>query len=197
MRCVIAAALGAAALIALSAASSAHEGHDHGPEPKPAQADASPRGGGASDKFEVVAVAQGEQLVIYLDRFATNEPVRGAKIEIETPEGPVAATADDGYLPDQGGVARQARPLRPDRHGDGGRRHRRAAAHHRCAGSKRYDRRCVRLDVPPERRASAGDRCRCRCRISPWSRGDVVPPPCGCSDSVVADDRVSRRRRGA
>ncbi len=94
MRCVIAAALGAAALIALSAASSAHEGHDHGPEPKLAQADASPRGGAASDKFEVVAVAQGGELVIYLDRFATNEPVRGAKIEVETPEGPVAAVED-------------------------------------------------------------------------------------------------------
>ena len=94
MRCVIAAALGAAALIALSAVSRAHEGHDHGPEPKPSQAEATPRGAASSDKFEVVAVAQGGELVIYLDRFATNEPIRGAKIEVETPEGPAAAAEE-------------------------------------------------------------------------------------------------------
>jgi cobalt-zinc-cadmium efflux system membrane fusion protein len=98
MRCVIAAALAAAALIASSAVSRAHEGHDHGPEPKLSPTDASPRGQAASDKFEVVAVAQGEQLVVYLDRFASNEPVRNAKVEVETPDGPVAAeTSDDTY----------------------------------------------------------------------------------------------------
>ncbi len=98
MRCVIAAALGAAALIALSDHSRAHEGHDHGSEAKPAQADAAPRGGAVSDKFEVVAIVQGGDLVVYLDRFATNEPVRDAKVEIETPDGPVAAAAlDDVY----------------------------------------------------------------------------------------------------
>ena len=89
-------AFGAAALfLALSAGiGRAHEGHDHGPQPALAPANVAPRGEAASQEFELVAVAQGAELVIYLDRFATNEPVAGATIEVETPEGPKTATAD-------------------------------------------------------------------------------------------------------
>ena len=44
-----------------------------------------------------MAVARGESLEIYLDRFATNEPVTGATIEVESPGGPVkAAEGPDG-----------------------------------------------------------------------------------------------------
>ena len=54
------------------------------------------RGEAASDAFELVAVASGPELLIYLDRFATNAPVDGATIEVETPQGPVKATPHAG-----------------------------------------------------------------------------------------------------
>ena len=77
---------------------SAHEGHDHGEQP-PVATGASPRGETNSKAFELVAVVSGENLEIYLDRFATNEPVTGATIEVETPAGSVKATegADGTY----------------------------------------------------------------------------------------------------
>ncbi len=83
--CVI--ALGATRL-------SAHEGHDHGAEPAPVAQAASPRLEAASDAFELVAVATGGELTIWLDRRGANEPVTQAAIEVETPEGPRAATLD-------------------------------------------------------------------------------------------------------
>src|SRR5688572_30621392 len=97
MRPVLATALGAAIVIGtLSVPTLAHEGHDHGPQSAVTQTNAAPRGQASSSAFEVVAVAQGEQLVIYLDRFATNEPVRNAVLEVETPAGPATATASEG-----------------------------------------------------------------------------------------------------
>src|SRR5262245_31179200 len=69
----------------------AHEGHDNGPAPAAAPANVIPRGEAASERFEVVAIAQGAELVVYLDRFATNAPVKDATIEIETPVGPAKA----------------------------------------------------------------------------------------------------------
>jgi cobalt-zinc-cadmium efflux system membrane fusion protein len=92
---MMAAMLGAAMLLTAVSVARAHEGHVHGPEPA-VKVDASPRGYASSALFELVAIAQGGELVIYLDRFASNEPVRDAEIEVETPEGPVSATAADG-----------------------------------------------------------------------------------------------------
>lgn len=80
---VVTAVLGAAMFLAIASAARAHEGHDHGPEPA-VKTDASPRGHASSAQFEVVAIAKAGDLVIYLDRFATNEPVAGATIEIES-----------------------------------------------------------------------------------------------------------------
>ncbi|XSC44953.1 efflux RND transporter periplasmic adaptor subunit [Bradyrhizobium sp. RDT10] len=75
---------------------SAHEGHDH-EEQQPVSAGALPRGEAASDAFEIVAIVRGENLEIYLDRFATNEPVTGATLEVESPSGSVkAAEGADG-----------------------------------------------------------------------------------------------------
>lgn len=97
----LASALTAGALIAALAtgAACAHEGHDHG-TPAPAAANpasAAPRGEAASETFELVAIAQGAQLIVYLDGFARNAPVTGATIEVETPDGPARAEAkDDG-----------------------------------------------------------------------------------------------------
>ena len=52
-----------------------------------------PRGEAHSDAFELVAVAERNALLIYLDDYRSNAPVDGAKLEIETPDGPKPATA--------------------------------------------------------------------------------------------------------
>lgn len=76
---------------------SAHEGHAHGDAKIAVELPATPRSGAASEKLELVAVAKGGELTIYLDRFATNEPVVNAAIIAETPQGSVEATpAGDG-----------------------------------------------------------------------------------------------------
>src|SRR5688572_30179382 len=74
-----------------------HEGHDHAPQPA-VSANGSPRGEAASELFELVAIAKGEELVVYLDRFATNEPVTEATVEVETPAGPATAAAAGGVF---------------------------------------------------------------------------------------------------
>ena len=76
-----------------------HEGHDHGtPSPSMVPA-AAPRTEAASELFELVAAARGGELTIYLDRFATGEPVTDAAITVETPQGSVEAkpAADGTY----------------------------------------------------------------------------------------------------
>lgn len=80
----------ALALSALAPAS-AHEGHDHGAPPPLPKKDVAPRAEASSDAFELTAVARDGVLTIYLDRFATNEPLQDATIEVETPQGPVTA----------------------------------------------------------------------------------------------------------
>jgi membrane fusion protein, heavy metal efflux system len=69
----------------------AHEGHDHQAPPAPSTPGASARAEASSAEFELVAIARGAELAIYLDRFATNEPVKGATVEVETPAGPATA----------------------------------------------------------------------------------------------------------
>ena len=74
----------------------AHEGDDHGTPPAPVNAAAAPRGEAATDSFELVAIVQGGELALFIDRFQTNEPVENAKVEVETPSGPVPASAHTG-----------------------------------------------------------------------------------------------------
>ena len=68
---------------------SAHEGEDHGPAavnatPAPAlDPNLPPRFEATSTKFALLGVLEGDQLVLYLDRYATNEPVTGARIELD------------------------------------------------------------------------------------------------------------------
>lgn len=79
----------------------AHEGHKHGDEPPPPTVRTAPRATAASPLFELVAVAHGGKLTVYLDRFETNAPVTGATIDVETPAGPASAVPDgDVYLLD-------------------------------------------------------------------------------------------------
>ena len=59
------------------------DGHTHAaPEPLPTVT-MSPRAVAATEEFEVVAVLEDKHLVVYVDRYASNEPVAGAKVEIE------------------------------------------------------------------------------------------------------------------
>ncbi len=93
----LAAAIWLPALLISSAP--AHEGHDHGEPAANITAPAAPRAEASSDAFELVAVARGGTLTIYLDRLATNEPVTDASIAVETPQGSVDAeqAADGSY----------------------------------------------------------------------------------------------------
>jgi membrane fusion protein, heavy metal efflux system len=89
-----------AALLAFSSLSGVtHEGHDHGPPTDAVVIPAMPRAEAASDSFELVAIAGGGELTMYLDRFATNEPVPNAVIAVETPQGSAEAkrSADGTY----------------------------------------------------------------------------------------------------
>lgn len=93
-------ALAVATILALAAvavrSAHAHEGHDHDAPPPPATVVSAPRGEAASDTVEIVAVARGEVIEIYLDDFRTNAPIEGAAVEVETPEGPATAAAAAG-----------------------------------------------------------------------------------------------------
>lgn len=71
----------------------AHEGHSHGAQAPAPPAQAAPRAEAVSNDFELVAVAAGDRVRLYLDRFATNEPVTGADVDVETPDGAVEAKA--------------------------------------------------------------------------------------------------------
>lgn len=71
----------AAALCAVAALAGPGHEHDHGPSPAAGQA--SPRFEARSDLFELVGIVDGDALVLYLDRFETNEPVTAATLEIE------------------------------------------------------------------------------------------------------------------
>lgn len=100
-------ALALAALIAWMGAGLAHEGHDHG-APLPVAGTIAPRTEASSADFELVAVARGTKLWIYLDTFRGNEPVEGTSIEIDGPGGTVKATAtpDGAYVLDAPWLAR-------------------------------------------------------------------------------------------
>ncbi|RYY81090.1 MAG: hypothetical protein EOO24_42790 [Comamonadaceae bacterium] len=79
----------------------ADDGHDHehGNEAPATQA-ASPRFDAHSDLFELVGVVEKDRLRVYLDHFATNEPVTGARIAFESgaAKGVAAPQADGTYL---------------------------------------------------------------------------------------------------
>jgi cobalt-zinc-cadmium efflux system membrane fusion protein len=68
--------------IGLSTASLAHEGHEHGAPPPAAVTTSNPRVAAQSEAYGLVGILRGERLALYLDRFATNEPVTDAKIMV-------------------------------------------------------------------------------------------------------------------
>lgn len=75
--------LGAVIAGAAWAGGDGSDGHTHAaPVPVPVTVNA-PRAVAATEEFEVVAVLEGKQLVVYVDRFDSNEPVAKAKVEVE------------------------------------------------------------------------------------------------------------------
>ena len=74
----------AALTLAISPTSYAGPGHDHGDEkPNQQQAKTLPRFYAESDLYELVGVIRDKQITLYLDRYATNEAVKGANLEVE------------------------------------------------------------------------------------------------------------------
>lgn len=86
-------------LLGTSMSATAGEGHDHGDAAPAAAGTALPRFAAVSETFELVGVLDGKQVTLYLDRFADNAPVRGAKIELEIAGSKFSAQAqgDDAY----------------------------------------------------------------------------------------------------
>jgi RND family efflux transporter MFP subunit len=86
--------IAAAGLFALlSASATAHEGHDHGPA-EAASGVTAPRVSAHSETYELVGVLRGDRLVIYLDRFATNEPVVSAEVAVTIGDASEPVTAE-------------------------------------------------------------------------------------------------------
>lgn len=74
----------------------AHDGHDDARKTVPVANGPGARADATSGPFELVAVAKGDSLVLYLDQFATNAPIADASITVETPSGSLDASAQDG-----------------------------------------------------------------------------------------------------
>ena len=71
--------------LALSASTAlAHEGEDHAAPPPGLPGALAPRVEAHSDSFELVAILEAGKLTLYLDRFASNEAVTDAAIDIES-----------------------------------------------------------------------------------------------------------------
>ena len=75
-------------LVVSAAAGPGHDHGDHGSEPVTASTD-HPRLESVGSELELVAIADGHKLTIYLDRSATNEPVSNANIDV----------SGDGFAP--------------------------------------------------------------------------------------------------
>lgn len=80
---IVAGALLALAIVAAPPAG-AHGGEDHGHDAAtPVHLENAARAYAESEDFELVAALQGERLLIYLDHWASNQPVDDAEIEID------------------------------------------------------------------------------------------------------------------
>lgn len=98
--------------LGLAAPSQADDGHGHGEAPAATGQAASPRVQAHSDLFELVGVVDEGQMTIYLDRFGTNEPVAGAKIEFES--GAIKGVAQE--QPDGTYLAKLQAPFKEGEH---------------------------------------------------------------------------------
>lgn len=91
-----------AALVFLTLATTAFagEGHDHGGAPAANASSASPRITLHTDLFELTGIVDSGKMTVYLDRYATNEPLAGATIAFESgsDKGLASPQADGTYL---------------------------------------------------------------------------------------------------
>ena len=209
MRLLFRAALCAAALASFSGSGSllAHEGHDHGAPPPAAISNLAPRTEAVSEHHELVAIARGGDLVIYLDRFATNESIDGAGIEVETPAGPEPARAmanepyrlsapwstkpgsyDLIFTVSQG---RRRRCAARDARHSAGRSERQKPARLRCRTSRSGIRRAVIPQCPDRADGRARRICRGHCRHDV----DVATEPARDDPHPCRDARDVRWRR--
>lgn len=78
----------------------AHDGHDHGPPPPPLPKTSKPRVAVQSDAYELVGIASGERLTLFLDRYAGNGPVPDARIDVLAGSKTISAEAqgDSTYV---------------------------------------------------------------------------------------------------
>jgi hypothetical protein len=84
-------------MLLLPVPSFAHGGEDHGEDPKPAEVtSAASRAEAQTDLFELVVTPHNGRLTIYVDRFANNQPVNDAKVEIESANWKAVANAVEG-----------------------------------------------------------------------------------------------------
>ncbi|MDK2123247.1 hypothetical protein [Parachitinimonas caeni] len=87
-------------LVLPGSTASAHGGEDHGDTVtrQTVTPGIAPRAEAKSELFELLTELNGSQLTLYLDRFADNQPVQGARIEVESGTFKAVATAvDDHY----------------------------------------------------------------------------------------------------
>lgn len=82
-----------ALMLVLLAPVHADEGHSHDAPAAAPSGPALPRFSAVSDVFELVGVVNEKQIAIYLDRFADNSPVPGARLDMEVGGKKVAVAA--------------------------------------------------------------------------------------------------------
>lgn len=71
--------------LALTPLTWAHEGEDHGaPAPSVAVTEVAARASTVTETFGVLVVVRYDGLILYLDRVESNEPVTGARVEVES-----------------------------------------------------------------------------------------------------------------
>jgi hypothetical protein len=69
--------------LSLTIASAAYAGPGHGEEkPTTAQTQTLPRFYAESDLYEAVGVINGKEITLYLDRYSSNELVKGARLKL-------------------------------------------------------------------------------------------------------------------
>ena len=81
MKQILAIVMCALAFLAFSAFG--HGDEDHGAPPPVVHQHQEPRVTAVTDQFEIVVSREGKQWLLYVDRFASNEPVTNAIVEVE------------------------------------------------------------------------------------------------------------------
>lgn len=89
----------------------AHDGEEHGDEQAAAAHMSEPRFEARSDVVEVTGILKGRDLWLFVTRFATNEPLGGLQVVIESGTGstPAAAVGEGIYRVPAGAVGRRGR----------------------------------------------------------------------------------------